>query len=86
MRKLQLQGHNHSCIDQQDGMFFFNWVPRLFVRAIPMGAVEDVGGINLNGLYAKDKKISTRAYSFNGYRLNYYVSPNYRWQIPYAEI
>lgn len=44
------------------------------------------GGGILNGWDARDKEISTRAYDFNGYRLNYYVSPNYRWQIHYVEI
>lgn len=41
---------------------------------------------NLNRRDTRDKEISTQAYAFNGYRLNYYVSSNYRWQIHYAEI
>lgn len=56
------------------------------LQAVPVVAVEDAGGMNLNGWYAKDKEISLRAYAFNAYGLNDYVSPNYRWQIHYAEI
>lgn len=56
------------------------------LQAVPVVGGENAGSIILNGWDARDKEISTRAYAFNGYRLNYYVSPNYRGQIHYVEI
>lgn len=56
------------------------------LQAVSVVGGGGAGGIILNGQDARDKEISTRAYAFNGYHLNYYVSPNYHWQIHYAEL
>lgn len=54
------------------------------LQAVPVVGNGHVGGMILNSWDARDKEISMRA--LNGYHLDYYVSPNYCWQIHYAEI